>query len=92
MYGQYPFSEQNQREAKIKVGETDSTWSQFFPVTIPHCQCPFYNLVEKREMTILIASCCILSDGFIWECPTIHASVPNVASFAPMWRVCTLHL
>ena len=33
MYGQYPFSEQKQPEVKIKVKETDPTWSQFFPVT-----------------------------------------------------------
>ena len=33
MYGQYPFSKQKQGEAKVKVKETDSTRSQFFPVT-----------------------------------------------------------
>ena len=35
MYRQYPFSEQKQREAKVKVKETDPTWSQIwlFPVT-----------------------------------------------------------
>ena len=36
MYGQYPFSEQKQWEAKAKLKETDPTWSQvlFFPVTM----------------------------------------------------------
>ena len=34
MYEQYPFNEQKQQEAKIKVKETDPTWSQFFPVTL----------------------------------------------------------
>ena len=35
MYGQYPFSEQKQWQVKVKVKETDPTWSQilFFPVT-----------------------------------------------------------
>ena len=37
MYTQYPFSEQKQQEAKVKVKETDPTWSQIwlFPVTHP---------------------------------------------------------
>ena len=36
MYTQYPFSEQKQRKAKVKVKETDPTCSQIwlFPVTI----------------------------------------------------------
>ena len=36
MYRQYPFNEQKQREAKVKVKETDPTWSQdwLFPVTL----------------------------------------------------------
>ena len=29
MYRQYPFSEQEQLEAKVKAKETDPTWSQF---------------------------------------------------------------
>ena len=35
MYGQYPFSEEKQWQVKVKVKETDPTWSQilFFPVT-----------------------------------------------------------
>ena len=35
MYRQYPFSEQKQQEAKVKVKETDTTYSQIwlFPVT-----------------------------------------------------------
>ena len=35
MYRQYPFSEQKQRKAKVKVKETDPPCSQiwFFPVT-----------------------------------------------------------
>ena len=35
MYRQYPFSEQKQRKAKVKVRETDPTCSQIwlFPVT-----------------------------------------------------------
>ena len=38
MYRQYPFSEQKQWEAKVKVKETDPACSQilFFPVT-PSC-------------------------------------------------------
>lgn len=38
MYGQYPFSEQKQWEAKVKLKATDPTWSHFFPVTpcFPH--------------------------------------------------------
>ena len=92
MYEQYPFSEQKQQEENVNEKETDPIWSQFFPVTVPHCQGLFYNLVERGEMTILIASYCILSDGSLWECPTIHASVPNVAFFAPMWTVCPLYL
>ena len=61
MYRQNPFSEQKQQEAKVK--ETDSAFSQilFFPVTSPHCQCPFHNLVGKMAMTIIIASCYIAS-------------------------------
>ena len=61
MYRQNPFSEQNQEEAKVT--ETDSTFSQilFFPVTSPHCPCPFHTLVGKMAMTIIIASCCIAS-------------------------------
>ena len=67
MYRQYPFGEQKQREAKVKVKETDPTCSQIwlFPVTIPHCQCLFHNLVEKGVTTVLIAS----SGGSFWECP-----------------------
>ena len=33
MYGQCPFSEQKKWEAKVKVKETDPTWSQFLSVT-----------------------------------------------------------
>ena len=33
MLRQNPFSEPRQSEAKVKVKETDSTWSQFCPVT-----------------------------------------------------------
>ena len=80
MYRQNPFSEQNQEEAKVT--ETDSTFSQilFFPVTSPHCPCPFHTLVGKMAMTITIASCCISSDGSLGM-STIRASVPNVTSF-----------
>ena len=37
MYRQYPFREQKQREAKVKVKETDPTWSQnwLVPLTVP---------------------------------------------------------
>ena len=52
MYGQYPSSEQKQWEAKVKLKATDPIWSQFFPVTVPHCKCPFDNLVGKEVMTI----------------------------------------
>ena len=36
MYRQYPFSEQKQQKAKVKVKETDPTCSQIwlFPVTL----------------------------------------------------------
>ena len=66
MYRQYPFSEQKEQKARVKVKETDPTCSQIwlFSVTIPHCQSPFHNLVEKGVMTVLIAS----SDGSFWEC------------------------
>ena len=69
MYRQYPFSEQKQWKAKVKVKETDPTYSPIwlFPVTIPHCQYPFHNLVEERVMAVLIAS----SDGSFWECPSV---------------------
>ena len=35
MYGWFPFREQKQWEAKVKVKETDPTWSQnwLFPIT-----------------------------------------------------------
>ena len=61
MYRQYPFSEQKQRKAKVKVKETDPTCSQIWllPVAIPYCQCPFHSLVEKGVTALLIA----LSDG-----------------------------
>ena len=32
VYGQYPFSEQKQQEAKVEVKEIDPTWSHFFPI------------------------------------------------------------
>ena len=37
MCGQYPFHEQKQQEGKVKVKETDPTWSQncLFPETLP---------------------------------------------------------
>ena len=38
MYKHYPYSEQKQPEAKVKVKETDPTWNQFFPITFPHHQ------------------------------------------------------
>lgn len=34
MYKQYPFNEQKKWEAKVKVRETDATWSQFFTLII----------------------------------------------------------
>ena len=36
MLRQYPFREPRQPEAKVKVKETDPTWSQFFPVSGAH--------------------------------------------------------
>ena len=44
LYRQYPFSEQKQGEAKIKVKETDPTWSQILLLT--------YSIVIHRTWTI----------------------------------------
>ena len=48
MYRQYPFLEQKQQEAKVKVKETDPTWSQnrLFPVTPSHA---FVDHVSAHE-------------------------------------------
>ena len=51
MYGQYPFSEQKLPEAKIKVKETDTTWSQFFPVTKIMEPCDSAKLQFKKKST-----------------------------------------
>ena len=49
MYGQYSFSEQKQGEAKVKVKETGTTGTQFFPIIIPQCHCPSHNLVGGKK-------------------------------------------
>ena len=79
-YREYPFSEQKQQKAKVKVKETDPTCSQIWllPVPIPYCQCPFHSLVEKGVTALLIAS----SDGTFRECP------PSVPVFQTLFFCC----
>ena len=55
MYRQYPFSEQKQQEAKVKVKETDPTCSQIwlFPVTLSHALSTYPGrLVYRADMII----------------------------------------
>ena len=60
VYRQYPFIEQKQREAKVKVKETDPTCSQIwlFPVTVavgkfPSVPLPLPNSGSKLSKTII---------------------------------------
>ena len=61
----------------------------FFPVTSPHCQCPFHNLMEKGVLTVLIYSISYIFGGM----STIGASVPNVElCLLLFFGKCLLHM